>query len=309
MSKIVVVGSLNMDLIAVTPRLPMPGETITGLSYLNEPGGKGANQAFAVAKLGGNVAMLGRVGSDDYGQRMRANLEAVHCDTRGVLTVSGSSGVALILVAQSSENSIVVIPGANYCYTPGDLEIDAEYFVGAQFLLLQLEIPLPTVSAAIKLAKQHGTQVILDPAPAPGFDDSIRLIIKDVDILTPNETEAVALTGRRASALSLDDARDVARQLRNYGAKTVVIKLGERGCMLAHADTTEHIAAPRVIAVDSTAAGDVFNAAFAVARSEGQSLSDACRFAARAASICVTRLGAQVSMPDRSEVESLSGSA
>jgi ribokinase len=302
MAKIVVIGSLNMDLIAVTPRLPLAGETILGSRYLNEPGGKGANQAFAAAKLGGSVAMLGRIGTDDHGKRMRANLDAVRCDVRGIQEIEGSSGIAMILVTDSGQNSIVVVPGANHQYLPVHLHADSKYLAGAEFALLQLEIPLETVMAAAQAAKREGARVILDPAPAP---DNLPLeLIRHVDVLTPNETEAAQLVGSPPASLSEEEARAIVRRLQGLGAKTVIIKLGARGCLLADGKVVNAIAAPTVAVVDTTAAGDVFNAAFAVSCSEGASLIDACRFAVQAAALSVTRLGAQRSMPSRAEVNS-----
>jgi ribokinase len=303
MAKIMVIGSLNMDLIALAPRLPLEGETILGSQFLNAPGGKGANQAFAAAKLGGDVAMLGRIGTDEHGKQMRANLEAVRCDVRGIQEIEGSSGIAMILVASSGQNSIVVIPGANQQYLPVDLRADRKYFIGAEFALLQLEIPLDTVTAAAQTAKRHGMQVILDPAPAP---DKLlpRELLLSVDVLTPNETEASQLVGGRPASLSMDEARDIARRLQDLGAKIVIIKLGARGCLLAESGAVKTVAAPSVTVVDTTAAGDVFNAALAVARSEGASLVDACHFAVQVAALSVTRLGSQRSMPSRGEVNS-----
>ena len=300
MARIVVIGSLNMDIVAVASRLPLPGETLLGVQYLNEPGGKGANQAYAASKLGGKVAMLGRVGTDDHGKKMRANLEAVGCNTGGLQTIAGNSGVAVIFVAQSGQNSIVVVPGANEQYLPEDLLADAHSLAGAELVLLQLETPMETVIAAARAAKSHDARVILDPAPAPR-----RLsleLLRNVDILTPNETEAAQLVGAPAKTLSAEQARDIGRQLRSSGPKAVIMKLGAQGCLLIEGESITGIAAPVVEAVDTTAAGDVFNGSLAVACSEGASLLDACRFATRAAAISITRLGAQRSMPSRSEV-------
>jgi ribokinase len=322
MPKLVVIGSLNMDLIALTPRLPGRGETILGTSYLTVPGGKGANQAYAAAKLGGQVAMLGRVGTDEHGRRMRANLEAVGCDVTGVRETSGPSGIAMILVEESGENVIVVVPGANALYLPADLKGDESQLVGARYALLQLEVPMATVLAAAQAAKRHGAQVILDPAPVPeplAAEHWVRELLGSVDVLTPNETEAAQLLGHRASAdhhpsadhrasaLSMDEARDIARRLQGLGPRTVIVKLGSKGCLLADGDSLEAVAAPTLTAVDTTAAGDVFNAAFAVASAEGASKLDACRFAVQAAALSVTRLGAQASMPGRAEVDGRAG--
>jgi ribokinase len=305
MANIVVIGSLNMDIIAVAPRLPIPGETLTGLRYLNEPGGKGANQAYAAAKLGGDVAMFGRVGADDHGLRMRANLHEVGCNIAAVRAIDGSSGVAVIFVAESGQNSIVVVPGANQRYLPSDFQADAPSLAGAGFVLLQLETPLETVGAAAQEAHRRGARVILDPAPAP--PKSSPGLLRYVDILTPNEAEAAQLVNGSPAQLNLEEARAVSGTLRAMGARTVIIKLGAQGCLLAEGETAVLIPAPKVNVVDTTGAGDVFNAALAVASSEGASLVEACRFAVRAAALSVTRLGAQRSVPSRAELSAFVG--
>jgi len=301
MTSIVVIGSLNMDLVVISPHLPVAGETVIGTQYLNEPGGKGANQAYAAAKLGGNVAMLGRIGSDDHGQRLKANLAAVGCDVSGLGVIEGASGVAVIVVAASGQNSIVVVPGANHGYLPGDLRADAKHLAGARFVLLQLESPLDTVLAAALAAKRIGAQVILDPAPA---SDSLPPdLLRSADILTPNETEATRLLRcPPAVNLSVTEARGIARRLQALGASTIIMKLGAQGCLLAQREAMTLVPAPSVVCADTTAAGDVFNGALAVACSEGATLIDACRFAVQAAALSVTRLGAQRSMPSRSEL-------
>jgi ribokinase len=299
---IVVIGSINMDLVTVVPRVPGAGETILGARYFTAHGGKGANQAYAVAKLGGNVAMLGRVGSDDYGRQMCANLQAVGCDVTGIRTVDGSSGIAMILVADSGQNCIVVVPGANHSYRPFDLFADDARLERAQFVMLQLETPVETVLEAARCAKRHGAQVILDPAPAlPGLPAEL---FRHVDLLTPNEFEAAQLLDLPPGDLTTDEAASIARRLQALGPPTVVIKMGPQGCLLAEGPRVTHIAAPRVKAVDTTAAGDIFNAALTVARSEGAPLRHACEFAVRTAALSVTRFGAQPSVPSRLEAES-----
>ncbi len=300
MSKIVVIGSANIDLVAVTRILPRAGETIHGESFFSEPGGKGANQAFAAAKLGGDVAMLGRIGDDEYGSRIRASLESIGCDISGLRVGSGRTGVAVILVTESGQNSIVVIPGANESFRPSDLEADAARLADARFALLQLEIPTETVISAAKAARRFQAQVILDPAPARP-DLPIELLSR-VDILTPNENEAMQLLGHDPAPLSAAAAVDIARQLQHRGVRTVVIKLGPRGCLLADGEDMALIPAPEVRVTDTTGAGDVFNAALAVACSEGASLLDGCKAAVLAASLSVTRFGAQHGAPDRSEL-------
>ena len=302
MAKIAVVGSLNMDLVAVTPRIPVAGETIIGGDFFTVPGGKGANQAYAAAKLGGETAMLGRVGTDDFGRAMRRNLTEVGCDVTAVKEVAGPSGVALIFVAESGANSIVVAPGANHKLAAGDIASDASLFDGCSVALLQLETTLETVTAAARYAKERGARVILDPAPAPASPLPDELL-KAVDILTPNETEAALLAGLAPRPLTADEAATIARTLQSKGTPTVIVKLGEQGCLLADGVKQQLIPAPKVKAVDTTAAGDVFNAALAVALSEGKDLASACAFAVKAGAVSVTRRGAQSSAPGRNEVE------
>jgi ribokinase len=301
MTRITVVGSLNMDMVALSPRLPGVGETLTGTQFLSEPGGKGANQAYAAALLKGDVRMLGQVGEDELGRSLRAKLMTIGCDVTAVRQVEGSSGVALILVAQSGENMIVVVPGANGSYSPEQLELDTPLLIDARFLLLQLEIPMSTVVAAAHLGWHNGAQVILDPAPAPEVIPT--QLLRTVHVITPNESEAAHLVGRTATHLSVEEARTIAQSLRASGPEAVIVKMGAHGCLLCDGDGTAHIVAPMVSPIDTTAAGDVFNGAFAVASSEGASRVDACRFAVKAASLSVLKLGAQRSMPTRMDVD------
>jgi ribokinase len=301
-SKILVIGSLNMDLVAVAPRIPVISETIIGTSFLSEPGGKGANQAYAAAQLGGNVAMLGSIGNDEFGKQMRKNLEAVGCDASKILVEPGSSGIALIFVDSVGQNSIIVVPGANNALTPQHVASAFEHLADVKIVLLQLEIPIESVLAAAQAARRLGATVILDPAPAPASALPVELL-RNVDILTPNETEAAILAGLAPANLEPAQAAEIGKRLLRMGASLVVLKLGSQGCMIVDEESSVLIPAPIVEAKDTTAAGDVFNAGLAVALSEGLDLSAACRFANHAAALSVTRFGAQAAAPHRTDVD------
>ena len=302
MPNIVVVGSLNMDVVAIAPHIPVPGETLIGSRYFTDSGGKGANQAYAAAKLGGRAEMLGRVGTDEFGREMRESLAHIGCGVEGILSVPGASGVALIMVAETGQNSIIVVPGANDAYSPSDVDADLAAVSGAEVVMLQLEIPLPSVLAAAKAAKKRGATVILDPAPAPLSPLSSELLGL-IDILTPNETEASILAGLPPGRIDAAEAAGIAHKLQAMGSHTVIMKLGDQGCLVVERDRTTPIPAPKVTAVDTTAAGDVFNAGLAVGLSEGLSLVEACRFAVSASALSVTRIGAQAGTPSRAEVD------
>jgi len=290
-----------MDLVAISPRIPVVGETIIGTSYFTEPGGKGANQAYAAARLGGAVAMLGQIGDDEFGQEMRKNLEHAGCDASGLGIEPGASGVALIFVDEKGQNSIIVVPGANNALSPDHVLKAGQRFASAKIVLLQLENPIPTVLAAAQAARKAGARVILDPAPAPSTPLPAELF-KSVDILTPNETEAAILAGMPPGNLEPAQAVTIGCKLLGMGAKTAIMKLGSQGCVIVENGSSLLIPAPKVKAVDTTAAGDVFNAGLSVALSEGLDLPAACRFANYAAALSVTRLGAQAAVPNRAEV-------
>lgn len=300
-SRIVVVGSLNADFVINVEKFPTLGQTVTGRSFQIFPGGKGANQAYAAAKLGGRVSMVGQVGNDAHANCLRDNLISVGVDVSHVERDSQiSSGIASILIDQNGGNQIVVVPGANGKLTPDRLQRSRDLIASARVVLLQLEIPIETVEATARIAKDAGAIVILDPAPARELSDAV---LKCVDYTTPNETELTELAGLSNCELTKSKASELAHLLRVRGANKIIVKMGARGAMLV-GDGLEHFwPAMSVKAVDTTAAGDAFNAAFAVALAEGKSEIEAGQFATIAAACSVTRPGAQTSMPTRTEVE------
>lgn len=299
---ILVVGSVNMDLVVRSPHMPAPGETVLGTGFVTCPGGKGANQAVAAARLGGDVVMLGRLGADDFGAALRRGLLAEGVDCAAVLaTPEAPSGVAMIIVDSRGENSIVVASGANYRVTPDDVFVHEALFDRADVVVLQLELPLPTVRAAIDLARRRGCRVILDPAPAPArLPDPLF----EVDVISPNVHEAEMLTGTQGIEERID--KRAAADLIARGAKAAVLKLGSRGAMVLTADGRIATVKPYAVAVvDTTAAGDAFTAALAVAMAQGTDLVEAARFANAAGALACTRLGAQPSMPTAEHVRML----
>jgi len=301
---ITVVGSLNMDFVVKVAKLPLPGETVLGGGFRTIPGGKGANQACAAGKLGGRVRMVGRVGDDVFGEELRTSLAAAGVDTAAVLATEGTpSGVALIFVQAGGQNQIVVASGANGRLAAADVARALEATDGG-FLLLQLESPLETVEAAASAGRRQGMRVLLDPAPARPLPDAL---LERVDILTPNETEAMVLLDRREGSVTLAEAPEVARALLRRGTRSVVLKLGENGAFLDEGEGGRHFPGLKVEAVDATAAGDTFNGALAVALAEGKPMAEAIAFANVAAALSVTRLGAQASIPARGEVEAALG--
>jgi ribokinase len=309
-ARIAVLGSLNMDFVVRVAHLPAPGETILGRDFQMIPGGKGANQACAVGKLGGKSAsacMIGRVGYDVFADHLKASLAAARVDVSAVHAAkSQPTGVALIWVDEAAQNSIVVAPGANHELRPADVEAFRPIFRGASHVLFQLETPLATVERALEVAREEGAATMLDPAPAQPLS---RELLSHVGILTPNESEACILLGRKTTRVGREEAAAMARDLAQLGPRTVVVKLGDQGCLWW--DGTNEVYAPpfSMKAVDTTAAGDTFNAALAVALSEGREPADALRFANAAAAISVTRLGAQASIPSRAEVDAYLGQA
>ena len=299
---IVVTGSLNMDFVVAADQLPAPGQTVLGRDFRMLPGGKGANQACAAGRLADSavVRMVGRVGYDVFADQLRANLAAANVDVTGVTGVrSQPTGVALIEVDSRGQNSIVVASGANFAFSPADVESAANSYRNARCALFQLETPPDTVLAAMRLARAEGATTILDPAPARTLDPEFFTL---ADILTPNETEACVLLGRDPAPITSSEAPEVAAALHAHGANRVLLKLGSQGCYYADGKLERFSPGFRVHAVDTTAAGDTFNGALAVALAEDQVLESALRFANAAAALSVTRPGAQASIPSLTEV-------
>jgi len=298
--RLVVVGSINLDLVSVAPRIPLQGETLTATSFASFPGGKGANQAFAAARLGAHVSMIGKLGNDSFGNVLRANLESAGVDTAAIEVASTSSGIAQIITAENGENIIVVTPGANAHVSSHYVEKHLEVIRGAGIVLTQLETPLETVEYLASVTRKEGIPLVLDPAPARALPSSL---LERVDWLTPNESETCSLLGLKTQDVPEDEMEEVAEILLQRGSRNVLLKLGQRGCFLALADGRRiFLPAYAVRAIDSTAAGDAFNGAFASALLEGQDPVRGASWASAVAAISVTRRGAQPSMPTQAEV-------
>lgn len=304
MSKnILVVGSLNMDISISMKKMPVVGETILGNSMQYSNGGKGANQACTIGKLGGNVEMLGCIGNDDFGKNQEANLNKFNINTQNLkISETTPTGTAVIYVDENGKNSIVVVAGANSFCDIEYLKTKEESFKNSDYLLLQLEIPMESVKYSVEKGKELGKTVILNPAPAPETicDD----ILKNIDFFTPNESELQRLA-KLEKMETLEDVEKGARVFLEKGVKNVMVTLGENGVLLVNKDTVQHFPANKVKAVDTTAAGDCFNGAFVLGLSEGKSIAESIVFANKASSIAVTRKGAQNSIPMREEVEKL----
>lgn len=297
--KILIVGSSNTDMVIRAEHLPVPGETVIGGTFFMNHGGKGANQAVAVARLGGHVAFICKIGSDIFGHQAYRLLCEEGIDTSHIFSdTENPSGVALITVDTKAENCIVVAPGANAHLTPEEIRQAYGAFDSADIVLLQLEIPMETVMETALFAHSKGKTVVLNPAPASLLPERL---LRSVDILTPNETEAETITGIKIS--DEGSALAAARRIVEMGVRNVIVTLGARGALVYDGSVCEVIPACKVQAVDTTAAGDIFNGALVVALSEGRSLAEAVRFAVKAAALSVTRIGAQSSAPYRTEVD------
>ncbi len=296
--RIVVIGSSNTDMVVKSNHLPAPGETVLGGEFQMIPGGKGANQAVAAAMQGGQVSFVAKVGNDMFGEQAKAGFEQKGIDTSHVFTTENTpSGVALIMVDEDGENSISVALGANDELSISDIEGAVDLIRDCEIVLIQLEIPIDSVSRAVELAKQYHKKVVLNPAPAQELS---RELLEKVDIITPNESEAKILTG--VEVHDVDSARNAARKLRSTGIPIVIITMGAKGAYVLSENIDALIPGFHVSVVDTTAAGDTFNGALAVALSEQTDLKDAILFANRAAAYSVTKMGAQTSAPTRSEL-------
>lgn len=300
MKKIVVIGSLNMDIVLETPRMPQIGETIAGSNISFVPGGKGANQAYAIGKLGGDVAMIGAVGADSSGEALLSNLQSAGVKTEGIEVIDGvPTGQAYIMVDENGDNSIILIAGTNGKVTKEIIQNHMDIIESCDIIVMQMEIPVEVICYVKTLAKQLGKIVILDPAPAKAdFPDELW---KDVDYIKPNETELGILTHQ--SIDSVESAKEGAEKMLEKGVKHVLVSLGSEGCLFVTREETHFYPAHKVKAVDTTAAGDSFTAAFALAISQGKSHEEAIAFGQKVAAIVVTRKGAQTSIPTMGEIE------
>jgi ribokinase len=298
MSRILVVGSLNTDLVVRVPRFPQPGETISGDDLQVIPGGKGANQAVAAARLGADVSMLGRVGKDNFGDFLLDNLKSNHVDSQLVQRDDASTGTAIIAVDASGQNNIILSAGANGKVSPKDIE--SASFLNHSLLLLQLEIPMPTVLRAAQRAQENNMRVILNPAPAQEIPAEL---IALADFIIPNETELGLLSNHMVN--DIPSAEKAARTLLEHGAKNVIVTLGSKGALIVNTHTSKQVDTFRVNVVDTTAAGDAFIGGFATQLLESDDLLSAVRYGCACGALATTKFGAQPSLPTKTEVEKI----
>ncbi|WP_025820186.1 ribokinase [Shewanella marina] len=299
MNKLIVLGSVNADHVVQVPQFARPGETISAAGYQVIPGGKGANQAVAAARLGADIGFIACVGDDDFGQRMINEYQTLGMNTEAIMIADNmATGVAMIQVTDAGENSICIAAAANNMLTVEKLAAHHHLIAAADMLLMQLETPLATITKAAEIAKQHKTKVILNPAPATALPEAL---LANVDLITPNETEAELLTGIKVTDLT--SAAQAANVLHAKGISQVMITLGSEGVWLSEQGQGQQIQGFKVDAIDTTAAGDTFNGALLTGLQNDLALTDAIRFAHAAAAISVTRFGAQTSIPTLAEVE------
>jgi ribokinase len=300
---IVVVGSINIDLVSKAERIPVSGETVLATEFKTHLGGKGANQAVAIARLGYPVHMIGKVGSDAFGEKLLSGLDQAGVGTSAVVTVEDTSGVAMIVVSPEGDNIIIVTPGANSALRPPDLDAHVEMLRSARLVLAQLETPMDTMEYLATLCEREGIPLMLDPAPSHALSPTV---LRQISWFTPNETEAASYAGGKKT----ESLEQTAESLLQQGLRGLVLKLGAAGVYLRSQEGLKlHVPAFRVKAVDTTAAGDAFNGAFAVGLARGQSPQESARFAAAAAAVSVTRAGAQPSMPTTDEVDAILAAA
>ena len=302
MKNICVIGSLNMDLVVNVDTMPKPGQTIIGSNFKEVPGGKGANQAVAMARLNGNVSMIGKVGEDGFGQTLINSLKNDKVDTTYIQTAKGATGVALITVDKNAQNSIVVSPGANFEVKEDDIDNNIEAIKNSDIVVLQLETPLDTIKYALNKAKELNKYTILNPAPAVKLDDEI---IKNVDLLTPNETELEIISG--VSIESEEDIQKAAQIMIEKGVKELIVTLGSKGSLYINKEKSMFKKAYKVQAVDTTAAGDSYTGALAVALSQDKGMEEAMDFASKVGALSVLKEGAQSSLPTLEDVENFRG--
>lgn len=298
MEKICVIGSLNMDLVVNVDEMPKKGQTLIGSKFREIPGGKGGNQAVAASRLGGDVRMIGKVGDDGFGQRLLNQLKADKVNTDYIQVEEGPSGVAVITVDKNAENSIVVSPGANFKLTESDIDKCIDAIKESNVVVIQLETPIDTIKYALEKSKELGKFTILNPAPAVKLGDDI---IKNVDLLTPNETELEILSG--VSIESEEDIQKAANIMIQKGVKQLIVTLGSKGSLYLDKDKTEFKKSYKVEAIDTTAAGDSYTGALSVAFSQGKSIDEAMDFASKVGALCVTKVGAQTSIPNLYDIE------
>ena len=302
MKNICVIGSLNMDLVVNVDTMPKPGQTIIGSNFKEVPGGKGANQAVAMARLNGNVSMIGKGGEDGFGQTLINSLKNDKVDTTYIQTSKGATGVALITVDKNAQNSIVVSPGANFEVKEDDIDNNIEAIKNSDIVVLQLETPLNTIKYALNKAKELNKYTILNPAPAVKLDDEI---IKNVDLLTPNETELEIISG--VSIETEEDIQKAAQIMIEKGVKELIVTLGSKGSLYINKEKSMFKKAYKVEAVDTTAAGDSYTGALAVALSQDKNIEDALDFASKVGALSVLKEGAQSSLPTLEDVKNFRG--